>query len=299
MPSDEEVSRGSRAVGAAIEPFSGSVYFSPECHTAYEALGFSPSPHTTKDGVALPDGAAYFVSRGSLLGQVPGEVIAATFGVFNPAVVVPEVARGWAITDAPTIEAARTEGAFAQLRRLLGPQPSGVDRVVELLTRAGERLSPAGKPLYAGVVAQGLPGEPLADAWRLADRLREYRGDAHIAAWTVAGLDGAEVGLLTDLWWSLPFRSYVRTRAWSADDLDAATARLQQRGLLDGESLSSAGRTLREEVELATDRQCRPIVEALGDGLDELVERVGDWSAAVKEARGYPPSGPQDLAPAR
>ena len=37
----------------------------------------------------MPDGIAYFTSRGSALGQVPGEVVAATFGVFNPDVVVP------------------------------------------------------------------------------------------------------------------------------------------------------------------------------------------------------------------
>ena len=71
-------------------------------------------------GVAMPDGPAYFTSRGSLLGQVPGQVIAAAFGVFNPEVVVPFVALGWSRTDAATICAARTEGAMAQLRRILG-----------------------------------------------------------------------------------------------------------------------------------------------------------------------------------
>ena len=80
----------------ALEPVAGQVYFSPECHAAYAELGFSPSPATTKAGVALPDGPAYFTSRGSLLGQVPGEVVAAAFGVFNPDAVVPSVrGRAW------------------------------------------------------------------------------------------------------------------------------------------------------------------------------------------------------------
>ena len=62
----------------------------------------------------------------------------------------------------------------------------------------------------------------MGDMWRLADMLREYRGDAHTAAWTSAGLDATEVGLLTELYWGLPMRTYVRTRAWSAEQLDAA-----------------------------------------------------------------------------
>ena len=77
-----------RRLAAALEPVVGQVYFSPECHRNYASLGFDPS--TRRAGsVELPDGPAYFASRGSLLGQVPGHVIAAAFGVFSPAVVVP------------------------------------------------------------------------------------------------------------------------------------------------------------------------------------------------------------------
>jgi hypothetical protein len=75
-------------------------------------------------------------------------------------------------------------------------------------------------------VSLGLPGDPLGDAWRLADMLREYRGDAHTSAWTAAGFDATEIGLLTELYWGLPMRTYIRTRAWSDADLDAAEDRL-------------------------------------------------------------------------
>ena len=50
--------------------------------------------------------------------------MAAAFGVFNPAVVVPAVAYGWSLTDATTICAARHDGAVAQLRRILGERPT-------------------------------------------------------------------------------------------------------------------------------------------------------------------------------
>lgn len=287
----------SRAVATAIEPFAGQVYFAPECHSGYAALGFGPSP-ASNDGVAMPDGAAYFCSRGSLLGQVAGEVIAATFAVFNPAVVVPAVSYGWTLTDAKTICAARTDGAVSQLRRVLGGAPDRLDRAVELLHRATDRLALAGKPLFAGVVAQGLAGDPLTDAWRLADRLREYRGDVHIAAWIAAGFDAVEIGLLTELYWGLPLRSYIRTRAWTDDDLAAGEDRLAIRGLIRDGALTESGRAAREAVEVATDEGCAPIVAGLADDLDELVGLVGGWSQQLQSAGGYPAAGPQDLAAA-
>src|SRR5437588_677621 len=187
---DDEVSVRARALGEAIEPVAGQVYFSPECHGRYQALGFGPSPGLA-GGVALPDGPAYFCSRGSVLGQVPGEVIASAFGVFNPA---------------------------------------------------------------------------------------------------------AEIGLLTELYWGLPARTYVRTRAWSDADLDAAESRLTERGLLAGGALTDTGRAAREEVERATDRQCRPAIEGLGDGFEMLVGILLPWGEAIRAAGGYLASGPHALA---
>ena len=284
-----------RALAAALEPVAGQVYFSPECHARYEKLGFGPSPGQF-GGVAGPDGPAYFTSRGSVMGHVPGELVAAAFAVFNPAVVIPAVTYGWTRTDAATICAERTAGAVEQLVRLLGSSPDGLGRAIELLQRATAPLRPEGRPLYAGLRSLGLPGEPIADMWRLTDLLREYRGDTHTAAWTSAGFDATEIGLLSELYWGLPMRSYSRTRAWSTEEFDAAEERLRSRGLLEGEGFSAAGRAAREAVEEATDRQCQPIVEALGDDLGELVAILDRWGKAVRAGSGYPDAGPHDLA---
>ena len=183
--------------------------------------------------------------------------------------------------------------------RVLGAEPDGLGRATELLAEAVAPLRPEGKPLFAGLLSLGLPGDPMGDMWRLADLLREYRGDAHTAAWTSAGLDATEVGLLTELYWGLPLRSYIRTRAWSDAQLDEAEGRLSERGLVADGALTEAGRTLRESVEVATDAQCEVMVDALGDGFDELIELLTPWGQAVRDAGGYPPQGPHDLAPAR
>ena len=231
-----------------------------------------------------------------MLGQVPGEVIAAAFAVFNPAAVVPAVQLGWTRTDAATICEARTGGAIGQLRRVLGDAPDGLARATELLDVATSRLRPEGRPLFAGLLALGLPDDPIGAMWRLGDQLREYRGDVHTAAWTSAGFDATEIGLLSELYWGLPMRSYVRTRAWTGDDLDGAVARLESRGLVADGGFTAEGRAAREAVEQATDRQCRPIIEAIGDDLDELIGILEGWSRQVRIAKGYPGTGPHDLA---
>ena len=291
------LSARARALGAALEPFVGQVYFSPECHRAYEGLGFSPSPGEM-NGVAMPEMVSYFTSRGSLMGQVPGELVAAALAVFNPLVVVPAVTTGWTITDAATVRAARRDGAVAQLERILGGSPEGVARVRQVLERAVAVLRPEGRPLFAGALSCPVPGTDLGAAWHFGDMLREFRGDCHTAAWISAGLVATEIGLLTELYWGLPLKSYSRTRGWSEDDYAAALERLSSRGLVADGAFTDAGRSLREEVETRTDQQMATVLASLGDDFEETVGLLAGWSRTVQDARGYPQSGPHELAEA-
>src|ERR1700690_3856406 len=107
---DEVNLKKSRSLAAALEPVIGQVFFSPECHAAYAELGFAPSPGLPGI-VALPDGPAYFTSRGSLLGQVRPGVVAAAFGVFKPELVSAGVLLGWSLTDAGASFSGRRAGA--------------------------------------------------------------------------------------------------------------------------------------------------------------------------------------------
>ena len=284
-----------RTFGSVLEPLTGQVYFSPECHQNYVALGFDPSPGNA-NGVALPDGAAYFTSRGSVMGQVPGEVVAAAFGVFNPQAVVPSVTLGWSRTDAATICQARDDGAIAQLERILGPEPEGIGRVNELLEKAVEPLRPEGRALYSGLRSQKLPDSPVGAMWRRGDMLREYRGDSHIGSWISAGFTATEIGLLTELYWGLPMRSYSRTRAWTDEQFDAATESLEGRGLIADGKLTDRGREARELIETTTDAQMAPTIHALGDDIVELLQTMRPWGATVRDQFGYLSSGPHDLA---
>jgi hypothetical protein len=295
---DEVAPRKSRTLASVLEPVIGQVYFSPECHAAYAQLGFAASPGRA-GLVHLPDGPAYFTSRGSLLGQVRPGVVAAAFGVFKPEVVSAGVTLGWSLTDASTIFAARRAGAVAQLERVIGPADDDVARVAELLERSVAPLSVAGRPLFAGLRSWwDDPTDRWTRLFHLGDMLRECRGDAHVAAWSSAALDGLEIGLMNDIYMGLPLRSYVRTRGWSEEDLAAGVERLRDLGWLDAEEFTDEGRSVREEIERATDLQMMPALEALGSDLDEVVGLLRPWGVAMRESGGYV-GGPVDLWPVR
>ncbi len=89
-----------RKVWDVIEPIASQIYFAPEAHRAYEAIGFD-GPSRVAGGVEYPNMLAYFVSRGACLGdQVSGHMVAAAFGVFKRPMVVAAVEEGWKRADA-------------------------------------------------------------------------------------------------------------------------------------------------------------------------------------------------------
>jgi hypothetical protein len=277
-----------RRIWAVVEPLAANVYFAPEVHEAYQAIGFEGSSRSG-GGVQYPDMVAYFTSRGACLGDgVSGHLVASAFGVFTRPMVVAAVAEGWRRTDARTVLAAREAGATASLRRILGDEPADLAWATGVLARMAEAAPGEGRALFSGLVSLGYPDDPVGALWRAADLVREHRGDSHIAAWIGADLDALEVGLLTDLWRGAPLRSWVRSRGWTDDELEAGCERLRSRGLLAGDELTDAGRRLREDVEVATDRMERRLVDALGDDADRLLDLLDGWADAVVAARGYP-----------
>ncbi len=288
----DELSTKARRLRNAVEPLAAGIYFAPEAHEAYAALGFSPS-RAQNDGVQMPDGVAYFASRGACLGQVHGDVIAAAFGVFNPEVVIPMVDQAWTITDAPSLLQARLDGARGSLSRMLGDPPAGAARATELLKRGAAAARGEGRHLFSGLRSLGWPGDPVGDLWRAADLVREHRGDSHIAAWISHGFDATEISLITEPYIGLPMRSYSRSRAWSDAQFDAAVERMTARGLMKDGEVTTAGMDAREAVEVATDRQEASIIDAIGADFDELCGLLEPWADAIREQKGYPSSAGQ------
>ena len=276
MPSTDVVRRVSRRLRDLVEPIAANVYFAPEAFANYEKLGLSYIP-------------GYFTSRGACMGQVPGEVIAAAFGVFYPPMVVQFVDAAWSKTDAATVLAARQRGATAALERVLGAKPEGAERATGLLRKLADAAPNAGRPLFSGLSSLGWPGDVVGDLWRAADLVREHRGDGHVCAWVSHDLTAIEVLLLTEAWWGLELNTYMTTRGWPKDEVLATMADLRERGLLDGDKLTPAGEELRGSVEAATDRGDSSKIDALTDDeFDELFTLLQPWAKAIVDSGGYP-----------
>jgi hypothetical protein len=127
--------------------------------------------------------------------------------------------------------------------------------------------------------------------------LREYRGDSHTAAWISAGFDACQIGVLSELYWGLPIKSYSRTRGWQDADYDAAIEDLSRNGLISSDgALTTEGRAQRERVETLTDLQMEPVVKQLDTDVLELIAILKPWGATIRAAQGYPAAGPHDLA---
>jgi len=277
----DRVRKVSRKLRDLIEPLAANVYFAPECQDEYKALGLSWIP-------------SYFRSRSVCMGDVSGDVVVSTFGVFNPAIVLPAIEEARAKASVQDVLAAREKGATASLERILEGVPDGAARATEILKRGADAASTEGHSIYAGLKSLGFPGNPIGDLWRAADLLREHRGDSHVIAWAAHGVDPVEITLLTELWWRMPLNTYVATRGWTPDEIQAGIQRLEDRKLIHDGQFTAEGEELRGSIEEFTDRQERTVVEALADDADELLGLLEPWATAIVAAGGYP-ADPRNL----
>ena len=157
-PGDPE-SKAARQLGSVLEPVTGQVYFSPECHARLRGARLRAEHRASSTASPRPTArptsrAAAACSARCRARSWPPRSACSTRTPSCPAVTF-----GWTKTDAATICQARTDGAIAQLERVLGPEPDGVERANELLARAVEPLRPEGRSLFAGQAALDLPDD--------------------------------------------------------------------------------------------------------------------------------------------
>jgi hypothetical protein len=264
-----------RELRDAVEPLATVSFWAEPAYDAYAALG-------------LDFLTGYVWSRSSVLGNADGAVAAAAFGVFEPGAVAGLLQAARECCSLEQVRAAREQGAVASLRAAIG-EPDGLASTADTLLEAALTADVAGRPLFAGAAALPAPTDPHARLWHAATLARECRGDSHLAACVAAGLSGLEACLLTELWVGYEPLSYTGSRAWSPEAMAAAQGALRDRGLLDGDALSSAGRALRTRVEEATDAALAPVVAALGDRLPEVVARCRAWGDALLDKGWFPP----------
>jgi hypothetical protein len=269
-----------RTLRDVCEPIGANVYFAPEAHQRYTALGMNGA-------------SGYFCSRGASIGTPSGMVVASAFGVFSPAIVVPAVDAGWAVAQRDDVLQARYDGATASLRRLLGePEPRDLARAVELLQRGLAVAEHAGHPLFSGLKSLPWPDDPIGQLWRSCDMVREHRGDSHIAVWTRAGVRPIEIQLMSELRMHIPLKTYSATRGWTIEQMDAAMDGMRTKGWVEGDTFTPEGERFRDQIEADTDAMEVDVVEAIGGDFDELIGILRPWAGAIVKVGiaggGYP-----------
>jgi hypothetical protein len=266
-----------RKMWRTLEPYHGFIYFAPQAAEAYAALGITGR-------------AGYFASRAAAMGPVPAEVVIATFYNFHPAVVRAAIPAAWETAAPEQLVEARLRAVDATLRDALGDAVDSDDmrRAAATARKAAEACTPEGRPLYAAHAALPWADEPHLVLWQAVTQLREFRGDGHIAALVLEGVDGCEA-LVThgaDAESPVGLGILQDTRAWPDDEWDAARGRLRDRGWLGADdALTPEGEEARTRIEDTTDRLAMAPWRALGeDEADGLRAAVRPWSRAL--ARG-------------
>jgi hypothetical protein len=247
-----------RKTWRTAEMIHGFVYFAPEHTEAYAALGLAARP-------------GYFASRSAPMGATSAELVIATFFNFEPTLVRRNMAGVWDIVTPAALLDARRDATGAALRRILGPEVAespDVEEAAGLARRAAEaacaRLS--GKPLFAGHASLPWPDDPVLVLWHAQTLLREFRGDIHIAAMTAEGIDGCEALVTHAATGDIPREILQGSRAWSAEQWDAAVESLRAKGHLDSAgSFTDQGRASRQRVEDQTDAGALVAYAPLGD----------------------------------
>jgi hypothetical protein len=266
-----------RRLRDALEPLAMHAVWSEPVNAALAALGLEEF---------FP---AYLCGRAAPLGDVPGAVVAATFGVFEPGFVETTWAAGRSHVKLPELIAERDRATAASLRAVLAEVPEAeVTRVAEVLERAVAGVDDTGRVLFAALRAQPRLTDPYGRVWRAADLVREHRGDSHLAASIAAGLDPVRMGVLSETWVGYPVGEYSGTRAWPQETHDAAVARLEADGLIAGGTITEQGRAFRDGIEAATDLAQHDLLAAIGDDLDEVTARLDAWSQRCIQAGAFP-----------
>ncbi|AMO61389.1 Uncharacterised protein [Mycolicibacterium phlei] len=267
-----------------FEPVHAVTYFSPESRTALDELGYR--------GFWM----GYFAARSAPFGVVPPQVVTATFYNFTPERVANSLAAAWEV--APPAEALRVrmESAVAALRRY-GLGDDDVRTAADLAEKAARSAPLDGRPLAAANAALTWPDEPLARLWHATTLLREQRGDGHIAVLVSHGISGRECNLLHAAAGRVPKEMIMRSRDYDDEQWRFYQDRLAERGLLDGDELTGAGRELKQRIEDETDRLALSALDALDDAeVEALFRALTPITRTVVAAGDLPTATPMGLS---
>ena len=199
------------AVAAAVTELASHFMLAPDTYANAMSKGF--------EGMDF-----YVAGRGSALGDVPGDVVAAAFVFFNPETIVAAWDRTASLVPrheaALLFAAAGHDWADTHL-----PDDLDCARLAELAGKVEAAASPAGAPIFAGwrTLPEPDADRPKALALHRMNALRELRMARHGGAVLAAGLSPQEALLVRTPYmaglfgWAEPYPEVEHCKeAWAA-----------------------------------------------------------------------------------
>ena len=259
-----------RKLWGRLEAIHVLAYFAPRVLQAQARLGLGDRM------------VGYVAGRSAPMGPVGPELVTAAFYGFSPAMIAHALPAAWATTTPEQVLETNQRALTDLLHELIG-NAEELPRAAELAREAALLQPVLGRPLAAAWSSVAWGGDPELVLWQAATRIRESRGDGHVALLVDAGLDGVEAHL-TARGDTPKLRAILgATRGITDGEWDAAADRLRARGLLDADgALTADGVALREHLERRTDELAAPAWAGFGAersssllaALDPLVTRV-------------------------
>jgi len=250
--------------------FHGFIYFAPECRPHFAALG-------------LEEHHDYFAARAAPMGPVPAEVVMATFYNFAPRRVRAALPQAWSIASPEDIQAARMKAAGERLTLAAGSvTPARIGEAIDICEQVVDSLEWGARPLAGANAAVALPKEPMLRLWQLVTIIREWRGDAHVAALAAAALDPLGCLIAHAATGQVPRSALQESRGWTDSEWAAGIERLVARGWCEADgSFTPLGAEARAAVETTTDVLSAPMWADRADQAQTLLATLKPLSASI------------------
>ena len=188
-------------------------------------------------------------TRAASLADAGNAAVAAAFYSISPPFIAMCLDDCRAHTTFAAAAAARDEGVVVGLRAHVPEICDELATLAEPLWAAADSLPVAGRVLFATLLEQPRPDDPLLSAWLAVNCIREWRGDTHWAIQTAEDIGQVEAGILDGAWRNYPDDWLPRSRGADDAALAAAFAELERRGLATDGVVDARGLAYRQELE--------------------------------------------------
>ena len=227
----------SRRAAFSSHRLIGWIYWDPRAIANYEALG-------------VPNGFGYYVAtRAATLGEAGNKAVSAAFYSINPDFIAASLDNCREHTTFEKAAAARDAAVAPGLKELTPEICESLAAMSHELWKAAEELPLSGRALFASLLDWPRHEDPLTSAWLAVNAIREWRGDTHWAILTSEDIDGTMAGILDNAKHNYDDQWLPRSRGADDKAISSAFKKLTERGLADGERVTSIGLEYREDLE--------------------------------------------------